>query len=78
MLHMVGSLLFASGLLMALAMIWHMIASRLDAIMEALDSAGRTAQAGMAVEHRSAREAMRASARAALSQPRRQQQRAAA
>lgn len=76
MLHMVGTLLFASGLLMALAMIWHMIASRLDAIMEALDPTGRTAQMGMAVEHRSAREAMRASARAALSRPR--QQRAAA
>ncbi|AHE54561.1 hypothetical protein [Sphingomonas sanxanigenens] len=77
MLHMVGSLLFASGLLMAVAMIWHMIASRLDAIMEALDPAGRTTQAGMTVEHRSAREAMRASARAALSRQR-QQQRAAA
>ncbi|MGF7147155.1 glutamate-1-semialdehyde aminotransferase [Sphingomonas zeicaulis] len=77
MLHMVGSLLFASGLLMALAMIWHMIASRLDAIMEALDPAGRTVQAGTLAEHRSAREAMRESARAALSRPR-QQQRAAA
>lgn len=66
MLHLGVSLLFVTGLLMALAVIWHMIASRLDVILGALDPMGRTAQAVPAAVQLSTRDAMRASARAAL------------
>ena len=66
MLHMGVSLLFVAGLLMALAVIWHMIASRLDAILNALDPEGRTVQTVPVMADLSARDAMRASARAAL------------